>query len=99
MIKLVNCKDLFSECLIDDVKKNIDTYHQGFVLIGDELYLPHSRVINLELEYDVDLDVNAIMLDDMSQVTATDKLSCDFEAVLDLCYEAYWQGYDDGYKA
>ena len=97
MIKLVNCKDLFRECFIDDVKDHIDTYHQGFVLIGSELYIPLVRVNQLDLKYDKDVDT--VMLEDLSQTTATDNTSYDLSTVLDLCHDSYWQGYDDGFKA
>ena len=97
MIALINCKDLFSDCLIDNIKEHMDNYHQGFVLVGDELYIPRYKVIQLGLDHDDDVEV--ITLCDWSQVTATDEVAKYFGDVFDLCSDSYWQGYDDGFKA
>lgn len=72
-IELMNCKGMFSEYSIDDFKKHINDYHQGFMIVNDELYLPKYRVISLGLDYDDNTEV--IVLDDYSKATAKDKLA------------------------
>ena len=76
MIRLINCKDLFSQDFINHVKECIEDYNQGFIIIDDELYLPQQVVVNLDLEYDN--TTNSYLLDDMSKTTATDNVSCLF---------------------
>ena len=76
MIKLVNCKALFTQDFINDIKKNIHKYHQGFMIVNDELYLPVYTVTRLGLEYDNDIDT--FTLADYSEATATDNVSCLF---------------------
>ena len=73
MIELMNCKGMFSEYCINDFKKHIEYYHQGFMIVNDELYLPKHKVILLDLDYDEDTEV--IVLDDYSKATAKDKLA------------------------
>ena len=73
MIELMNCKGMFSEYCINDFKKHIEDYHQGFMIVNDELYLPRYKVVSLGLEYDEDTEV--IVLDDYNKATAKDKLA------------------------
>lgn len=100
-IELMNCKGMFSDDCIDNFKKDIDDYHQGFMIVNDELYLPKYKVISLGLDYDEDTEV--IVLDDYNQATAKDKLAQLFndndyitnEELTDLA-EAVWT--NDLYK-
>lgn len=94
-IELMNCKGMFSEYCINDFKKHIDDYHQGFMIVNDELYLPKYKVLSLGLDYDEDTEV--IVLDDYSKATAKDKLAqlfndCDYitNAELTDLAEAVW---------
>lgn len=73
MIELMNCKGMFSEYCINDFKKHIEDYHQGFMIINDELYLPRYKVVSLGLDYDEDTE--CIVLDDYNKATAKDKLA------------------------
>lgn len=73
MIELMNCKGMFSEYCINDFKKHIDDYHQGFMIVNDELYLPRYTVVSLGLDYDEDTE--CILLDDYNKATAKDKLA------------------------
>lgn len=104
MIELMNCKGMFSEFCINDFKKHIEDYHQGFMIVNDELYIPRYKVISLGLDYDEDTEV--IVLDDYNKATAKDKLAQLFNDIegaysllLNLCHENYWQGYRDGFEA
>ena len=73
MIELMNCKGMFSEYCINDFKKHIEDYHQGFMIVNDELYLPKHKVLSLELDYDEDTE--CIVLDDYNKATSKDKLA------------------------
>ena len=73
MIELMNCRGMFSEYCINDFKKHIEDYHQGFMIVNDELYLPKYKVLSLELDYDEDTEV--IVLDDYNEATSKDKLA------------------------
>lgn len=73
MIKLMNCKGMFSEYCINDFKKHIEDYHQGFMIVNDELYLPLYKVGLLDLDYDEGTEV--IVLDDYNKATAKDQLA------------------------
>lgn len=72
-IELMNCKGMFSEYCINDFKKHIDDYHQGFMIVNNELYLPTYKVMSLGIDYDEDTEV--IVLDDYNQATAKDNLA------------------------
>lgn len=73
MIELMNCKGMFLEYCINDFKKHIEDYHQGFMIVNDELYLPKHKVLSLGLDYDEDTEV--IKLYDYDKATAKDKLA------------------------
>lgn len=73
MIELMNCKGMFSEDYVEAVKKHINDYHQGFMIVDDELYIPKYKVVSLGLAYDEDTEV--IILDDYNKATAKDKLA------------------------
>lgn len=73
MIELMNCKGMFSEYCINDFKKHIEDYHQGFMIVNDELYLPRYKVVSLGLDYAEDTE--CIVLDDYNKATAKDKLA------------------------
>ena len=73
MIELMNCNGMFSQDCIEDFKKHIDEYHQGFMIVNDELYLPKYKVLSLGLKYDKDTEV--IVLADYNKPTAKDKLA------------------------
>lgn len=93
---------MFSEDCINDYKKHIDDYHQGFMIVNDELYLPKYKVLSLGLDYDEDTEV--IVLDDYNKPTAKYQLAQLFndndyianEELTDLA-EAVWT--NDVYSA
>lgn len=72
-IELMNCNGMFSDGCINDFKKHIEDYHQGFMIVNDELYLPRYKVVSLGLDYDEDTEI--IVLDDYNKATAKDKLA------------------------
>lgn len=76
MIELMNCKGMFSQGCIDEIKNDINGYHQGFMIVNDELYIPKYKVHSLGLEYDDDTE--CIVLDDYNKATAKDKLASMF---------------------
>lgn len=100
-IELMNCKGMFSDSAINDFKKHIDDYHQGFMIVNDELYLPRYKVVSLGLDYDEDTEV--VVLNDYDRATAKDKLAKLFndnecvsnEELTDLA-KAVWSNDIDG---
>lgn len=72
-IELMNCNEMFSQDCIDDIKTHIADYHQGFMVVNNELYLPRYKVLSLGLGYDEDTEV--IVLDDYNKATAKDNLA------------------------
>lgn len=96
-IELMNCRGMFSDYGINDFKKHIDDYHQGFMIVNDELYLPRYKVLSLGLNYDEDTE--CIVLDNYNKATAKDKLAQLFNDNDYITNANYWQGYEDGFKA
>lgn len=75
-MELMNCKGMFSQDCIDEIKNDINGYHQGFTIVNDELYIPKYKVHSLGLKYDDDTE--CIVLDDYNKATAKDKLASMF---------------------
>lgn len=44
-IQVIDCKYLFVGSMIKEIKNNITTYHQGFMVVNDTLYLPLYQVL------------------------------------------------------
>lgn len=103
-IELMNCKGLFSQDCIDDIKTHIERYHQGFMIVNNELYLPRYKVISLGFAYG--RDTECIVLDDYSEATAKDKLARLFndndyitiEELTDLAKAVWTNDIDSAYQ-
>ena len=97
MIKVINCKHLFSKIGINEFKNNIADYHQGFMVINGDLYIPYYRALRLELDFD---EADVEILDNYDNVTARDIIASEFGTtdideltIMDLA-EALYDGDD-----
>lgn len=99
MLKVINCKHLFSKIGINDFKNNIADYHQGFMVIDGDLYIPYYRALRLGLDFSED-DVEVLYNYDYADTTARDIVAREFGrtnideiSVMDLA-EALYDGDD-----
>ena len=69
-IKVIDCRYLFIDSLIAEVKSNIIDYHQGFLVLGDTLYLPLYQVLQRKYNLPDYYKTTIIDLDDV------DKFDC-----------------------
>ena len=75
MIKVINCKHVLSGCSIEEIKSDIKNYHQGFMIINDELYIPYHTALRLGLEFK---EEDVTVLDSYDNVTARDIVAHEF---------------------
>ncbi len=45
LIRVINCKQLFTKNYVEEIKDRIKMYRQGFMIAGNELYLPLYQVL------------------------------------------------------
>ena len=45
LIRVINCKQLFTKNYVEEIKDRIKMYRQGFMIIDNELYLPLYQVL------------------------------------------------------
>lgn len=91
-INVIDCKYLFTNDLIDDIKSNIKIYHLGFMFVGDTLYLPYYQVLQRKYSLPNGYKTTEINLQD---VTSYDSLTryfykvdaLDIDDVIDLYNE------------
>lgn len=76
MINLINCRELLADNAIEDIKNTINTYHQGFMVIDNELYIPYYSALKIGLMIPNDCD--RYLLSDYSTVTAKDTVASAF---------------------
>lgn len=69
-IKVIDCRYLFIDSLITEVKSNIINYSQGFMVLGDVLYLPLYQVLQRKYNLPDYYKTTIIDLDDV------DKFDC-----------------------
>ena len=75
MLKVINCKNMFSKIGINEFKNNIADYHQGFMIIDGDLYIPYYRALQLGLDFD---GTYVSILDNYDNVTARDIVASEF---------------------
>lgn len=82
-IQVVDCNDLFIKPLIEEIKNNINAYHQGFMVVAGTLYLPYYSVLRHHYSLPDNAETTVIDLDD---VIACDDLATHFNSftVLDI---------------
>lgn len=48
-IQVINCNYLFVGSVVKEIKNDITSYHQGFMIVSDTLYLPYYQVLRRKL--------------------------------------------------
>lgn len=66
-IQVINCKYLFIDSLIKEVKNDITKYHQGFMVVNDKLYLPLYQVLQRKYNLPNNYETTIIDLDDVDR--------------------------------
>lgn len=69
-INVIDCRYLFIDSLITEVKSNLINYHQGFMIVNDTLYLPLYQVLQRKYNLPDEYETTIIDLDDV------DKFDC-----------------------
>lgn len=76
LIRVINCKQLFTKNHVEEVKDRIEMYRQGFMIAGNELYLPLYQVLRACYTLPDDYTSDVI---DIDNVTNTDALAFYFK--------------------
>lgn len=66
-IQAIDCNYLFIDSLIDEIKLNIKSYHQGFMVVDGKLYLPYYQVLQRKYSLPDDYETTIIDLDDVNR--------------------------------
>ena len=80
-IQAINCDYLFNKDLIEEIKSNIEDYHQGFMIVKDTLYMPIYVVFERNYKLPSKYKLNII---DSSDVTDFDDMASYFYNVTTL---------------
>lgn len=83
-VKVIDCKYLFIDSLIEHVKNNIKDYHAGFMLVDDVLYIPYYEVLSRHF---TSPDVYKTDTIELSDVNDFDSLATHFYNVTSLDVE------------
>ena len=89
LLRVINCKQLFTKNCVEEIKDHLKTYNQGFMVVGNELYLPLYQVLRLRYTLPDDYISDVI---NVGGVTNTDRLAfyfnktnaLDVEDIIDL---------------
>lgn len=76
LIRVINCKQLFTNDYVESIKDSIKLYRQGFMVIDNELYLPLYQVLRARYTLPDDYISDVI---DINDVTNTDALAFYFK--------------------
>lgn len=66
-IQVIDCKYLFVGSMIKEIKNNITSYHQGFMVANDTLYLPLYQVLQRKYTLPKQYETTIIDLDDVER--------------------------------
>lgn len=66
-IQVIECKYLFVGSMIKEIKNNITSYHQGFMVANDTLYLPLYQVLQRKYTLPKQYETTIIDLDDVER--------------------------------
>lgn len=69
-IQVIDCNYLFVGSMVEEIKNNIITYHQGFMVVNDTLYLPLYQVLQRKYSLPNKYSTTIIDLDNV------DKFDC-----------------------
>lgn len=76
LIRVINCKQLFTKSYVEEIKDSIKMYNQGFMIADNELYLPLYQVIRARYALPNGYTSDVI---DIDNVTNTDALAVYFK--------------------
>ena len=76
LIRVINCKQLFTKNYVEEIKDCIKMYRQGFMIVDNELYLPLYQVLRAHYTLSDDYTSDVI---DIDNVTNTDALAFYFK--------------------
>ena len=66
-IQVIDCKYLFIDSMIEEIKNDIINYHQGFMVVNDKLYLPLYQVLQRKYILPKPYETTIIDLDDIDR--------------------------------
>lgn len=66
-IQVMDCKYLFIDSMIKEIKNNIIAYRQGFMVVNDKLYLPLHQVLRRNYNLPNCYKTTIIDLDDVDR--------------------------------
>lgn len=76
LIRVINCKQIFAKDYVEQIKDSITRYHQGFMIAGNELYLPLYQVLRKRYTLPDNYISDVI---DIDNITNTDALAFYFK--------------------
>lgn len=88
-IQVIDCSYLFIDCLIDEIKLTIKSYHQGFMIVDNKLYLPYYQVLQRKYSLPDNYETRSIDLRDVSSYDSLARYfykvdALDIDDVIDL---------------
>lgn len=66
-IQVIDCNYLFIGSMVKEIKNNIISYHQGFMVVNDTLYLPLYQVLQRKYSLPKQYETTIIDLDDVDR--------------------------------
>lgn len=76
LVKVINCKQIFTNDFVEEIKDQIKRYNQGFMIAGNELYIPYYQI--LRMKYTLPKPCTADVIN-VAGVTNTDQLASHFK--------------------
>lgn len=88
-LKVIDCKYLFTKDYIEEIKDQIKSYNQGFIVIAGTLYLPYYQVLRIGYTLPLNAETTVIDIDDTINSDNLSKYfnstnSIDVEDIIDL---------------
>lgn len=88
-IQVIDCSYLFIDYLIDEIKLTIKSYHQGFMIVDNKLYLPYYQVLQRKYSLPDNYETTSIDLRDVSSYDSLARYfykvdALDIDDVIDL---------------
>lgn len=84
-LKVIDCKYLFTKDYIEEIKDQIKSYNQGFIVSAGTLYLPYYQVLRIDYTLPLNAETTIIDIDDM---ITSDNLSKYFNSTNSIAVEA-----------
>lgn len=88
-LKVIDCKYLFTKDYIEEIKDQIKSYNQGFIVIAGTLYLPYYQALRIGYTLPLNAETTIIDIDDTINSDNLSKYfnstnSIDVEDIIDL---------------